>query len=326
MERDPLPTGAEWREDQGKMRLHLWQWLVIFIAASLAIVDLSVPAVASFFVGHAVFSSVLTSLLFLAIGYTVVDWLLAEHERRRWGRVRSIALVAIGRGALNQRRAMQYSVMLEDLHIDADFEPVAAYNEVATAVERCLAGNSELQSISRNEIVANQAGETEAELSKASVGGQVDEYERRLSMLIADPGWRRASYLLLREAAHSMNRLIGRWVPALSASERGMDVLTIMSDQADRLDDLARRLDGRSLDSSPGLPLPGLWIQEQINSLLLYEWLMSQAKELSYFSSARKEVPRSWDQFMPAAAGGGICGVRLALRENGTVVEEHLRV
>ena len=322
---NPASAGAEWREYQGKLQLHLWQWLVVFIAVSLAIVDLSVPAVASFFVGHAVFSSVLTSLLFLAIGYTVVDWLLAEHERRRWGRVRSIALVAVGRGALNQRRAMQYSVMMKDLHIDADFEPVAAYDEVATAVERCLPGNSELQSISGHEIVANQTGKIEAEFSKASVDGPVDEYERRLNILIADSDWQHASYLLLREAGHSMNRLIGRWVPALSASERGMDVLTIMSDQADRLDDLARRLDGRSLDSLPDLPLAGLWIQEQINALLLHEWLMSQAKGLSYFSSSRKEVPRSWHQFMPTAAGGGIRGVRLALKENGAVVEEHLR-
>ena len=299
-----MSTDSEWEEGRQKVRLHLWQWLVILIAISLAIVDLSVPAIASFFVGHAIFSSVLTSLLFLAIGYAVVDWLLAEHERRRWGHVRSIALVAVSRGALNQRRAMHYNVMLNDLHIDADFEPVAAYDEVATAVERCLSDNPELESVSGHEIIVNQAREIEAELVKTSVRDSVDKYERRLGVLLADSDWRHASYLVLREAGHSMNLLIGRWVPALSASERGMDVLSIMSDQADRLDDLARRLDGRSLGSSPELPLEGLWIQEQINALLLHEWLMSQAKQLGYFSSARKEVPRSWQPYVPRAPGG----------------------
>lgn len=207
---DRASSDVAWGEGREKVRLHVWQWAVVLTALLLAIADLSVPVVAQFFVQHAVFTSVLTSILFLVIGYTVIDWLLAEHERRRWSRIRRIGLVAVGRGALNQRRAMQYSVMLEDLHTDADFAPLAAYDEVTKAVERCLYHTPKPHSARAGAASANEVFEEKSGMPSGDE--PADEYERRLSIFLADPGWRHAAYLLLREAGHSMNRLIGIWL------------------------------------------------------------------------------------------------------------------
>jgi hypothetical protein len=59
-----------------------------------------------------------------------------------------------------------------------------------------------------------------------------EDYEVRLKALLQSDAWRLSAYLLLRDAGHSMTRLIGRWSPVLAASSNGVGVLTLMSGQA----------------------------------------------------------------------------------------------
>jgi len=296
--------------------------VIIGVAGILVAADVAYPAFSSYFVDHAIVSGAVMSLLFLAIGYTVVEWSIRDAERRRWDRVKRIGLIAVGRGVLNQRRAMQYCVTLTDRHSDGDFSPHDAYARVEEAVKR-----SEVR------YETNRQGEFIRSDSEALPGPQTFEdlpsawpdqdLEGKLRHLVADEDWRKSAYHLLREAEHSMTRLIARWTPALSASQSGLDVLNCLSEQTDSLDDLVRSLGDRweTQQSEPSAPLERVWIAEQINALVIHERLMSQAKGKIYYSSARRSVPHDWNQFISDVSGSHPTPMRLVVGHDGSVTK-----
>lgn len=115
----------------------------------------------------------------------------------------------------NQRRAMAFCVCQQDRFTDADFNPAPArFDNIKGAV-----------------------------VDAVSWSVSPEDYEVRLKALLQSDAWRLSAYWLLRDASHSMTRLIGRWSPVLAASSNGVGVLTLMSGQAASLDDLHRRLD-----------------------------------------------------------------------------------
>jgi len=191
----------------------LVRWAVAVTVIVLLVLDLLLRPVATYFAAHAILSGCLTSALFLVVGYWIVDELLRVNECQRWARVKGVGLVALSRGVLNQRRAMAFCVCQRDPFTDADFNPAPArFDNLEGAVVDVPWPESQ------------------------------EDYEVRLKALLQLDAWRRPAYLLLRDASHSLSRLIGRWAAVLAASSNGVGVLTLMSGQAAALDDLLRRL------------------------------------------------------------------------------------
>jgi hypothetical protein len=152
--------------------------------------------------------------------------------------------------------------------------------------------------------------------------GEEFDVQSQLVALLAEPRWRRASYDLLREAAHSSRRVMGVWVPALSLSSRGVEVLTDLSSQLKDFDDLARRLRTfgawDDVDYRQSFALE--WIRIQSNATLFHEWLMSAGTGGEYFSVGRAYLPPQIRTLLPSLPGGGRRPCRLELKPGGILV------
>ena len=255
----------------------LLRWTVAVTVIVLIALDLLLQPVATYLAAHAILSGILTSAVFLVIGYWIVDELLRDNERQRWARVKGIGLVALSRGVRIQRRAMAFCVCQQDRFTDADFNPAPTrFDDIEGAVVDVVQG-----------------------------AGSSEDYEFRLKACLQLDAWRTPAYLLLRDASHSLSRLIGRWAAVLAASSNGVGVLTLMSGQAAALDDLLRRLRDE-FDGSGVIPEPvasqfcSEWMVQQANAVLIYEWLHTEAKQISFQGTARSTLPPSWRAALPA--------------------------
>src|SRR5690606_21629916 len=112
-----------------------WQWCLAGGVLALTLLDAFVPAIARYFAANSDTTSLLTSLLLRALGYAVVEALIRQVETRRWQKVRSIALISVGRGVLNQRRAMQFCLSLDERKSDVDFNPHHEFDSMVTILE-----------------------------------------------------------------------------------------------------------------------------------------------------------------------------------------------
>jgi hypothetical protein len=257
--------------------------------------DLLFRPVATYFAAHAILSGFLTSALFLVIGYWIVDELLRVNEGKRWARVKGVGLVALSRGVLNQRRAMAFCVGQRDRFTDADFNPALARFDTI-----------------------------EAAVVDMPWSGSPEDYEVRLQALLHLDGWRRPAYLLLRDASHSLSQLIGRWAAVLAASSNGVGVLTLMSGQAAALDDLLRRLRDE-FDTSGVIPASvasqfcSEWMIQQVNAILLYEWLHTEAEQVSFQGTARSTLPPKWRAALPAVPSPGGDVILLSIGKDGAI-------
>jgi hypothetical protein len=216
---------------------------------------------------HTLVAGALSGVAFLLIGYLLVDWLVDRRDWARWEDTRRVALVAVGRSVLNQRRAMEFCVSARERGTDADFHADAHFDQVEIETSRCL------------------------ELCEPF---DTDNFELRLRALLADDDWRLAARGLLREASHSASTLIGRWAPTLAASRTGVDVLEALSNQADALDELQRCLYLHHSEVAAGVPIEHAWVTEMVNAMTFHEWLLTQAKQKPYTSSARKRFTDAW--------------------------------
>lgn len=297
---------------------------IIGMAAFLTVIDMTIPAFSSYFVNHTIVSGAVMSLLFLAIGYSVVEWSIRDAEQRRWDRVKRIGLIAVGRGVLNQRRSMQYCVIPTGKHCDGDFSPHEGYERVEAAIR----SNLELIAGRGHDLLRSDAASTvqiQSGPQDATTIDQEMDFEERLRHLVRDEAWRKSAYHLLREAEHSMTRLIARWTPALSASQSGIDVLNCLSEQTDRFDNLIRRLDRWEVQASQtGAPLEKVWIAEQINALAIHERLMTLAKQEVYHSSARKLVPNDWKTYLTELSDRDPMPMRLVVANDGSVTKSSM--
>jgi len=273
----------------------LVRWAVAVTVIVLLVLDLLLRPVATYFAAHAILSGCLTSALFLVVGYWIVDELLRVNECQRWARVKGVGLVALSRGVLNQRRAMAFCVWQRDPFTDADFNPAPArFDNLEGAVVDVPWPESQ------------------------------EDYEVRLKALLQLDAWRRPAYLLLRDASHSLSRLIGRWAAVLAASSNGVGVLTLMSGQAAALDDLLRRLRDE-FDASGVIPAPvasqfcSEWMVQQANAILIYEWLHTEAKQISFQGTARSTLPPKWRAALPAVPSPSRDVILLSLGEDGAI-------
>jgi hypothetical protein len=96
-----------------------------------------------------------------------------------------------------------------------------------------------------------------------------------------------------------------------------------MSGQATSLDDLQRRL---MSEFSPSEITPSAtsqfqldWMVQQVNAILIYEWLLTQAKRTSFQSSGRSTLPTKWLTALPAVPSPSSDLILLSAGEDGDI-------
>ncbi|ANY05758.1 hypothetical protein [Pseudonocardia sp. HH130630-07] len=181
------------------------------LAAALVLVlvlgDWPSGVLTEFWAEHAMLTNVVSSLLFLLVGATLVEWWIARQDARRYRIIEVTAYGAVARAPLAARRALWGLLNGGTGSGDADFgirEHERTEIEAAFA-RRGLAPASELEIVHR---VAPLPPDVE-----------------RLAVLIGDERWRRTALTVIRRAIDSARVITARWAQVMLSAQRSAETL-----------------------------------------------------------------------------------------------------
>jgi hypothetical protein len=251
--RDPRARGS------GRALLSLVSAALLLV--SLALTDWQADGIRRFWAEHAMLTNLLSSAVFVVVGFTFVDRWLKRREARRLRLVIAVAFASVGRFLLAYRRVMWFLLYGGEFLGDPDFRVTDA--QVA-ALRKILFrhGLSEV-----DEHVAVQ----DDEACSAS------RMQDRLQVLAGDLEWVRLAYDLLRDTFFRSRIVLSRWASLLVTTEVSSAALQEMAEQAYDLGDLfvqfrdhIRREHPAAFDPAavPGLVLQ--WRMVFTNTVALY--------------------------------------------------------
>lgn len=234
--------------------------LVVVIAA-LTATDWPQGGLRSFWNQHAFLAGSLSSVLFLALGATLVDDWIARRDQARLRLVILVACGALARAPLAQRRVMWFALNGGHFFEDADFR---LDHESADRIRAILIRHG-LHEIKENDVINGAA----VPPGMAS----------RISELVNDPEWAQAAYDLLRECSHGIRSIMARWASLLTGTDKSAAILEDIALQSEQLTQVQVKLlpvaRGRVMEFQPEEidELGELWRKAFANSIALDEAL-----------------------------------------------------
>ncbi|AZQ32122.1 hypothetical protein EJ357_47610 [Streptomyces cyaneochromogenes] len=231
------------------------------VIVGLTVSDWPQGSLRGFWNQHAFLAGSLSSVLFLALGATLVEEWIARRDEARLRLVILVACGALARAPLAQRRVMWFALNGGHLIEDADFrlDPEAA-NRI-----RAILARHDLAELKENEVINGVA----VPPGTAS----------RISVLAADPEWAQTAYDLLRGCSHGFRVITARWAALLTGTDTSAAILEEIALQSEQLTQVQVRLlpvaRGRVTEFQPEEinELGGLWRREFANSIALDEAL-----------------------------------------------------
>jgi len=190
--------------------------LSVALLVLLAVTDVRMPGVREFWAEHAMLTNLLSSVLFVVLGLTIVNGWLRWREARRVRLVIIVAFASVGRFLLAYRRIMWFLLYGGRFLGDPDFRVTDAQS---AALRDVLArhGLSEV-----DEHVAVQDDE----------GSAARQMHARLCILAADLDWVLLAHDLLRNTFFRSRIVLSRWASLLVITDVSSAVLQEMAEQA----------------------------------------------------------------------------------------------
>ncbi|MFD3620653.1 hypothetical protein ACFWWT_36565 [Streptomyces sp. NPDC058676] len=233
---------------------------LVVVIVGLTVTDWPQGSLRSFWNQHAFLAGSLSSVLFLALGATLVEEWIARRDEARLRLVILVACGALARAPLAQRRVMWFALNGGHFIEDADFR----FDGESADRIRAILARHDLAEVTENDAINEVV---------------VPPTASRISVLAADPEWAGAAYELLRGCSHGFRAITARWAPLLTGTDTSAAILEEIALQSEQLTQIQVRLlpvaRGRVREFQPGEidELGEVWRREFANSIALDEAL-----------------------------------------------------
>jgi hypothetical protein len=277
--------------------------LSVTLLVLLAVTDVRMPGVREFWAEHAMLTNLLSSVLFVVLGLTIVNGWLRWREARRVRLVIIVAFASVGRFLLAYRRIMWFLLYGGRFLGDPDFRVTDAQ---AAALRDVLArhGLSEV-----DEHVAVQDDD----------GSAARQMHARLCILATDLDWVLLAHDLLRNTFFRSRIVLSRWASLLVTTDVSSAALQEMAEQAYDGGDLfvefrdhIRRDRPKEFgpDDVPDLALR--WRMVFTNTVVLY-WRLSRltGQQSRLWPTDGRNLLLPIDRQLPDAPGNGRTFMRI---------------
>jgi hypothetical protein len=210
---------------QGERRRLVTAIVTVLIVVALGLSDWPIGTLQAFWTDHAMLTNLLSGMIFVGIGLTVVEQWLARREEIRLRLVTSVAYSSVARATQGQARMMWFAAYGGVFINDLDFNIAESGRDRIRSVIRRL----KLEEVNENDA-----------RSGIVVAPQV--LADRMLQLLADDEWLGLCYNILRGALQSCRIVIARWMPLLASTKQSSYLLAELAAQADELGRLVNLL------------------------------------------------------------------------------------
>ncbi|GAA2613438.1 hypothetical protein GCM10010304_77620 [Streptomyces roseoviolaceus] len=234
---------------------------LVAVIVGLTVTDWPLGGLRSFWNQHSFLAGALSSVLFLALGATLVEEWIARRDEARLRLVKLVACAALARAPLAQRRAMWFALHGGHFIEDADFR----LKRETLDRTRAILARQNLAEVKENDVL-NEVVEPPDAAS-------------RISILASDPEWAQTAYDLLRDCSHGFRVITARWAPLLAGTDASAAILEEIALQPEQLTQVQVKLlpvaRGRVSSFHPDEveELSELWRRKFANSIALDEGL-----------------------------------------------------
>ena len=192
--------------------LSAWRGVVASISSGVLLVaicltDLFVPDVSDFWSAHAMLTNVVSSLVLVLVGATILDQWLKREDTRKLRVIESAAYDAVARPLIAQWRILWLLINGDRQLGEADFEiPESDRDEIRRLHSKYGIGEVHHSEVSRG---------------RAANPPDLD----RICLLAVDEEWRVLTYRTVRRVVHGSRQVIARWAQLFVTSRRSSEVL-----------------------------------------------------------------------------------------------------
>ena len=167
----------------------------------LVITDWPLGMLSEFWAEHSMLTNVVSSLLFLLVGATIVETWLSREDYRRFQVIQAAAFSSISNAPLTQRRALWFLVNGGRIQENADFR---IKTEESARLDRIY-----------RRYRIDVASEDDVRLGRKSIPDDV----QRLRVLAVDREWLALAYEVMLRSLYNSRLIIARWANLLITSE-----------------------------------------------------------------------------------------------------------
>lgn len=223
----------------------------------LVITDWPLGLLSEFWAEHSMLTNVVSSMLFLLMGATIVEAWLSREDSRRFQVIQAAAFSSLSNAPITQRRALWFLVNGGHIQGNADFRITP---DEAARLERIY---------QRHGLRA--ASEEDVRLGRMPIPDDV----QRLRELATDREWLELAYEIILRSLYNSRLIIARWAHLLITSEEASYALQQMSIVILDMQELRKKILSilsipTARDSNEAVALIRLWRKCFVNSCAAY--------------------------------------------------------
>ncbi|WP_345421714.1 hypothetical protein [Actinomycetospora chlora] len=187
---------------------------------AIVVSDWPTGVLSDFWAGHAMLTNIVSSLVFVVLGATLVERWLSRQENRRAEIITATALGAMANVPCAYQNALWFLLNGQAVHVDVDFR-------VTDAEQAVVAG-----------ILASHGFDVVAQTDVARGGAVPPEDVARLAVLLQDRQWVLTAHDLLLRTNQTARLILARWAQLMIASKETTRSLRQVTDLIDDIDEI----------------------------------------------------------------------------------------